>query len=545
MKNFSIKSLLTTMCLLFSAHVYAYDFEVDGMYYNVISFDEMTCAVTYGDKLYTGEIVIPKQVNYKNRTFSVTEIGKSAFKGCIDITGIIIPSYINAVRGCAFNGCVSLKKLKIEDCDKSLDLEFNGYYNESTNWGEQGGIFLDCPLEVVYIGRDLNDLYYTEYGYGKHFPPFMFQKNLVDVTISHSVTCIGDSQFLDCSALESLIIPNSVKEICDGAFNGCTGLKSLVIEDGDEILRLGAGSPSDSGRNGTGLFFRCPIETLYLGRNLDYESTQECGYSPFCRVETINNITFGNSVTEIGRTAFVRCTGLKNLTFDNSVTKIGVYAFFECTGLESITFDNSVTKIGPGAFYNCNGLKSITLGNSVIEIGTLAFYDCSSLTNFSLENSAVSEIDAEAFMRCSCLKSFTLGNTITEIKKGTFAGCSGLESLTLGNALKYIDDSAFNGCTSIKTIYSLNPIPPTYSAEFTNEQYLNANLYVPKGSLAVYQSTSPWKNFWSINEFDSTGIENVTVNDSCEDYIYDLQGNKLSTQKKGVNIINGKKIFIK
>lgn len=43
----------------------------------------------------------------------------------------------------------------------------------------------------------------------------------------------------------------------------------------------------------------------------------------------------------------------------------------------------------------------------------------------------------------------------------------------------------------------------------------------------------------------STGIENVKANNQKEDKYYDLRGNRLSAPKRGVNIINGKKVIVK
>lgn len=38
-------------------------------------------------------------------------------------------------------------------------------------------------------------------------------------------------------------------------------------------------------------------------------------------------------------------------------------------------------------------------------------------------------------------------------------------------------------------------------------------LYVPLGSLSAYQTADVWKNFWDIQEFDVTGIDDVNTND--------------------------------
>ena len=65
MKTKLLKSLLTIACLLCSIGVYAHDFEVDGIYYNITSETDQTVEVTFrGDfndsysNEYTGTIEI-------------------------------------------------------------------------------------------------------------------------------------------------------------------------------------------------------------------------------------------------------------------------------------------------------------------------------------------------------------------------------------------------------------------------------------------------------------------------------------------------------
>lgn len=72
------------------------------------------------------------------------------------------------------------------------------------------------------------------------------------------------------------------------------------------------------------------------------------------------------------------------------------------------------------------------------------------------------------------------------------------------------------------TIYSYATTPPRLSG-FTNQQYINAKVYVPQGSLAAYQDADVWENFWGLQEFDPTGISgveaatglDVSVSDGC------------------------------
>lgn len=101
----------------------AYDFQVDGIYYNIISASELTCAVTSGENKYTGEIVIPNTVTYKGRKLSV-----------------------NSIEDNSFDGCTGVNKLVIEDGNATLQL--------GTTVEERLGvkrIFKDCNIEFLYF----------------------------------------------------------------------------------------------------------------------------------------------------------------------------------------------------------------------------------------------------------------------------------------------------------------------------------------------------------------------------------------------------------
>ena len=81
---------------------------------------------------------------------------------------------------------------------------------------------------------------------------------------------------------------------------------------------------------------------------------------------------------------------------------------------------------------------------------------------------------------------------------------------------------------------------------FTNAQYKNLNVYVPKGSLNAYKKDNLWKRFLHLQEIDLTGIETIVADNSDTDnVIYDMQGRRLDAPKSGLNIINGKKVMIR
>ena len=45
----------------------AYDFGVDGIYYNLVSASDLTVEVTRGDNYYSGNVIIPSTINYSTR----------------------------------------------------------------------------------------------------------------------------------------------------------------------------------------------------------------------------------------------------------------------------------------------------------------------------------------------------------------------------------------------------------------------------------------------------------------------------------------------
>lgn len=75
----------------------------------------------------------------------------------------------------------------------------------------------------------------------------------------------------------------------------------------------------------------------------------------------------------------------------------------------------------------------------------------------------------------------------------------------------------------------------------------NATLSVPRGTYEKYANTEVWKEFGNIIEYDfvETGIAAQAMGAKGDEKIFDLSGHKLSAPRKGVNIVNGKKVLVK
>lgn len=537
----TIKQLLITIAvLLCSATASAYDFEVDGIYYNIISTTDLTVKVTSGDNNYSGEIIIPSAITYKSRTLkvvaigdnaflcdslvnitipnSVTSIGYQAFYGCSALASAVIPNSVTTIGNEAFAGCTSLTDLCIEDGENPLSLGYSrkggynyGYYFEGL------GLFISCPLEKLYLGRNLS--YETGETYG--YSPFYNITTLTSVTIGNNVTKIGHSIFRGCEGLTNITIPNSVTTIENLAFQGCTDLKELYIEDGDTILELGYNYRTFQKEKGSaGLFYDCPLEKIHLGRNVNYmiyEDEFYYGNSPFYNRKDLKTLTISNHVTEIRSNAFEGCSSLSEITIPNSVTSIEYEAFQGCTGLTSVTIGNSVTTIGQHAFDGCSNLTSVTIPNSVTEINFAAFDYCTSLKEICVEDGTSTLYWGtygyynSYFNECPIEKVY-LGRNLgfRGNKYGWFDSISNRSSLTIGNCVTRICDEVFWNLAQDISIYLMCTTPPTI-AERGDAAYVNWNIYVPQGTLDVYQNAKVWENFWNIYEKGTTEMPNVDI----------------------------------
>ena len=338
------------------------------LYYKIISGTtnvEVTYpGITYGYSGFTapsGALTIPSTVTNNGITYSVTNIGNSAFEECNSLTSVTIPSSVTSIGNRAFSYCHLLNSVSIPNSvtiigasafDDCYSLKNVTIGNSVTNIGNYA--FRNCrftsftiPNSVTYIG---------EYA-------FRACNKLTSVTIGNSVTTIGYSAFAYCSSLTSVTIPNSVTSMGNEVFSNCSALTSVIISN----------------------------------------SLTSIGNYTFNNCNALTNVIIPNSLTSIGNYTFNNCTNLTSVIIPNLVTSIGNNTFSGCSSLTSVTIPNSVTSIGNNTFSGCSSLTSVTIPNSVFSIGSSAFSGCSGLSIVIIPNS-VSSIGSSAFSSCSNLK---------------------------------------------------------------------------------------------------------------------------------------------
>ena len=94
------------------------------IYYNYIN-DGTELEVTYYN--YQGNVAIPEEVTYMNRTRKVTSIGSNAFYDCKGLTSVTIPNSVTSIGAAAFGNCSGLTSVTIGSGVTSIgNRAFNG-----------------------------------------------------------------------------------------------------------------------------------------------------------------------------------------------------------------------------------------------------------------------------------------------------------------------------------------------------------------------------------------------------------------------------------
>ena len=117
-KNSFATLLLTLLLSMISTNTFAYDFEVDGVYYNLMQ--DGSAIVTSGDNQYSWDVVIPEQVTFEGVVYPVVSIGKNAFQYCSDLLSVTIPNSVTSIETKAFFGCEYLTSVTIPNSVTSI-----------------------------------------------------------------------------------------------------------------------------------------------------------------------------------------------------------------------------------------------------------------------------------------------------------------------------------------------------------------------------------------------------------------------------------------
>ena len=210
--RFLARWLAVAALFLSAASAHAYDFESDGIYYNVLSEEDRTVEVTYRDYYshYSGSIIIPERVLAGGKTYTVMSIGYRAFYYCDALTSVTFPASLTSIGGSAFSGCEALT---------SVDLSSTSLVSVGSR------AFENCD---ALTSVDLSSTSLTSIGYYA----FSGCEALTNLTVDESNPAFASrdnvlySKNLDTlvcyptGANKEVVIPDMVCSVREGAFPG-------------------------------------------------------------------------------------------------------------------------------------------------------------------------------------------------------------------------------------------------------------------------------------------------------------------------------------
>ncbi len=471
---------------------------------------------------------------------NVVSIGKEAFYNCKPVS-VSIPGGVATIGSDAFMNCSSLNAVHINDVASWCGIDFANYTANPLYYAQNLYLNGDLVTELVifdsvtsignYAFPNCKNLASVIMGNGVASIgdcAFFDCDTLASITIGESVESIGVSAFYNCDDIESLVIPGSVTSIGNDAFRGCKSLKELRLEDGTETLSLGYYSYSSY--TNYGLFYDCPLETLYLGRNLSYKTDSKYGYSPFYDKGTLTSLTIGNCVTSIGSQAFDNCDGLTSIVIPNSVTSIGNYAFSGCYNLKTV-YNFSNLNISKGSSSNGNVAYNATYVLNAPNGEFVGDYVFSTANN---QYSLMAYIGKD----CRITLPSKYKDSDYNIGAKAFENNTQIVKLVIPAGVKSISNSAFYGCTELKEIINLSNLSITTGSTSNGyvAYYADEVLAIPSGDVV---GDYIFKSQYGVNTLvkclgDDNVIKRFDDSDSSVSYTFTAEaGNTLTFKFDG------------
>lgn len=278
--HYSLRTLILFLSVFLSLPMLAIQVEIDGINYELINKVQEATVVAKSSGKYSGDIVIPKHIEYNGNGYEVTSIEQNAFSECYDLLSATIGNSVVSIGEKAFKACYGLTSVTFGNSITSIGQRaFEG----CTSLTSVHISDLSAWCSIRFGDNAANPLSYTHHLY-------VNGKEVSDLVIPNSVTSIEPYAFYGCAGLTSLYIPNSVTVIGGEAFYGCTGLTSIDLPNSISILKDGS----------------------------------------FRNCSALTSVSIPNGVWRIGMRTFQGCSALTSIIIPHSVQNIEYCAFEGC-----------------------------------------------------------------------------------------------------------------------------------------------------------------------------------------------------------------------
>ena len=371
-------------------------------------------------KSYTGrqeQVTVPEEVRI---------VGENAFKGCVSLRKVVLPSGLEHILAGAFKGCRRLKEIAVPP-----GVTYVGEY-----------AFHRChSLESVSLPPSVKELGDCT---------FLYCDSLTRVKIP-GVLHLGKQVFVNDVMLRELEISPGLREscLCD-VFTGCGRISEVAFSDGRRFVFPNAVEVVAGEMAVPGLVRAIAVDVL---RMMELE----------------------------GRCLAKFLTNLKHVEIPEGIEKIGKSAFFDKRGIISVQFPATLQEIESRAFRNCISLETVAFRREGIVVHEDGFQNCSALREVRMPEGAAFGIEGIAGLsgedipalvrtvRKQVLGNFLLSGSVllkylgkesrvvvpqgvVRIAEEAFAGNEGVDRVILPDSVESIGAGAFRDCLVLQAV---------------------------------------------------------------------------------------------
>lgn len=538
-------------------------------------------------------IIIPKYVS---------EMGSKVFQDCTNLESIRISASVSKIGSRMFAGCPNLKSIVVEEGNEKYDSRenCNAIVETATNTLVCGTENSTIPSTITAIGNGafaetgLKNIVIPEGVTSIELQAFENCQDLESVTLPQSLKKLGYHVFAN-SGLTSLVIPEGITYLPQGTFNGCKNLETVTLPTTLETIEYNAFSNSGL----TSIFIPKGVT------NISSTSFNYCGKLSTISVSD-ENTTYDsrnncNAIIQTATNQILR--GTSNTIIPNTATSIGDNAFNDINSLTSIVIPESVTSIGLYAFRFCNSLAEVVCKAKVApQLKSEAFSNdiLSKATLYVPEESVESYKTDGEWKKFSDIQPLPYAYiNISAAEKTTYCSEHALDFTNIEGAKAYIA-SGFCPSTGVVLLTKVNKVPAgvgfmvigkegKYEVPYCETDFTYANLLVGTMSQTTVASTADGKTNYVLSNGSEgvmfylannatvpakkayLSIPSTIVNEAqvkavrlafeddmttniirvedmtkkTTDKVYGLDGRCKKGLSSGINIVNGKKIYVK
>ncbi|MDO5155707.1 MAG: leucine-rich repeat domain-containing protein [Eubacteriales bacterium] len=348
---------------------------------NGIVFNETSNLTTIGAFAFAENPNISTDPRPFTLPHSVTKIGESCFKNCVNMEVDISNTSIESIPQKIFTGCVNIHTVVLPKTVKYLEA-YAFYENDNLN-------------EIIFLGKHLEKI---------GTAAFKGCNNLHSIKVPDGIVNIENGTFDGCWNLEKIVLPNSTEIIGDNAFKDCQNIKTMVI-------------PPNVKHISNSSFKGAKVDAIDTSKN-EYAQGKVKGFPKVGKKVTVAGVKY--TITKSNaKQKTAKVSGVASKKVKKAVVK-------DTIKVSGLTY--KVTEVSKNAFKGCKKLTSVTIGKNVTKIGANAFYGDKALKKVTIKSTKIKSIGKNAFKNIQKKATFKVGKKQYKKYKKLFKKTTGFKS---------------------------------------------------------------------------------------------------------------------